>query len=863
MGLMVIKMQDKDLNRNKRKIFRIFRTVLAGAISLLAVLSLSACSGGGNAELKNSDFESGSGASIDAWSQYNYKKDYEGNTECTKITLADIGFSGQCVRIASQNKNDARIYQKLKVRPNANYCVKFDTLYENIDAGLPESERGAGLNVSTIDGLEKSGSLYGTAGEWQTVTVYFKTAEDQKSVELTIGIGGYSAESSGTAYIDNVRVEKVDSVPQGETAFSAASRSSGESGSSPSASIWMKLLFLVLAGGTVAFVIVVSLKADKENAAKQNPLSQKNPLLNKKDFLILVIMVAVCSVMSFYKLGNTYAASSYWKASETGEYVIVEFDEVSTVSRTVYSNNIPANNKAYSYNVYYEKEDGSGEYVNLFSIREGAFFEWERMDNTFTTKRVKIVSTLSGLGVNEMGFFKKNDAGDFEKLNVRVAETNYNKDLNEAHNPAMLFDEQDTVEPYSSYMSSTYFDEIYFPRTAYEHIHGYPVYEITHPPMGKVIMSLGIRIFGMNPFGWRFMGTLFGVALVPLMYLLGLKIFKKRFYAFAAAFLMMFDFMRLAQTRLATIDSYSAFFILCMYYFMYDYFTQKSYEKKQFWKSLIPLFFCGIMFGLGAATKWVCLYTGVGLAFLFFLAKYLEADDISAGRAVLADKRKSWFANNFVPTCCACILFFIVIPGVIYFLSYIPYMAPSPDKSLTDIVLENQTYMYRYHSGLTEGHPYGSAWYTWPINMRPIYYYSGKYANIAEGMGTSIVSMGNPLVWWMGLACIVPAAFYAWKKRDKGMLVVFVGYAVQFFPWILVTRVAFIYHYFTAVPFMIFMIVYVIKNLIEDGVISKTVLWIYLGLVLLLFVMYYPVLTGREVSREYINALRWFSTWSF
>ena len=103
--------------------------------------------------------------------------------------------------------------------------------------------------------------------------------------------------------IDNVRIEKVDSVPEGEVAFSAAVSSSGGQ-DAPSASIWMKLLFLLLAGGVIAFVIVVSPKADKENAAKNNPLSQKNPLLNKKDFIILIVLVVVCSAMSFYKLGN-------------------------------------------------------------------------------------------------------------------------------------------------------------------------------------------------------------------------------------------------------------------------------------------------------------------------------------------------------------------------------------------------------------------------------------------------------------------------------------------------------------------------------------------------------------------------------
>ena len=257
----------------------------------------------------------------------------------------------------------------------------------------------------------------------------------------------------------------------------------------------------------------------------------------------------------------------------------------------------------------------------------------------------------------------------------------------------------------------------------------------------------------------------------------------------------------------------------------------------------------------------MCIYTGVGLAFLFFLAKYLEFNDILKNR-VPDTTKKSWLIGNMIPTCCACVIFFVAIPLVIYTLSYVPYM-PSSEKGLLDIVIDNQEYMYEYHSGLTSGHSYGSPWYTWPVMVRPIYYYSGSQANLADGMATSIVSMGNPLVWWTGLACIVPAGFYAWKKRDKGMMMACVGFAVQFLPWVLVTRVCFIYHYFTAVPFIILMIVYVIKNLIEDGVISKNVMWVYLGLVLLLFIMFYPVLTAREVPRTYVNWLRWFSTWSF
>ena len=60
---------------------------------------------------------------------------------------------------------------------------------------------------------------------------------------------------------------------------------------------------------------------------------------------------------------------------------------------------------------------------------------------------------------------------------------------------------------YQSYLNSTYFDEIYHARTACENIEGVYPYEISHPPLGKLIIAIGIELFGMTPFGWRFSGV--------------------------------------------------------------------------------------------------------------------------------------------------------------------------------------------------------------------------------------------------------------------------------------------------------------------------------------------------------------------
>lgn len=52
---------------------------------------------------------------------------------------------------------------------------------------------------------------------------------------------------------------------------------------------------------------------------------------------------------------------------------------------------------------------------------------------------------------------------------------------------AALVDEQDCVPEYPSYMTGMYFDELYHARTAYEHLHNLSVYEVSHPPLGKII----------------------------------------------------------------------------------------------------------------------------------------------------------------------------------------------------------------------------------------------------------------------------------------------------------------------------------------------------------------------------------------
>ena len=776
------------------------------AVALAAVFS--GCAKSENIALNNPDFESGmtSTGGFSGWQRYDYYgKMVEGNPY-TEFSEAE-GVSGKAVCIENRQSNDARVYQHIDAPTGSNYKITAMVKAENVP------DEGAGANISVMSYGGTSRRITGTT-DWTEVTVYVEVTTGKEGFDVALCMGGYSAESTGKAYFDNVKVEKVNVIPEDAkviTIFEKSNNSSSEEEKDSGVPVWLeytfKLLFFACIIGLAVYAVKLSKKADKAHLSENRTMSEERGKPDKKDWIIIGIMTLLIGVISFIRLGDTKAASHYWKAQNNGEYVTVTLDKETHIDRYTYSGNIPTSGK---YLIEYE-DAATGSFVEVGTIEKSTFFEWKTENVDFTTSKIRITATSAGLALNEVAFWTKDADSKWQLVPVTVAEQQ-GEERGSSGRPEFLFDEQDAAVSVRTYMNGTYFDEIYFPRTAYENIEWLPVYETTHPPLGKLLISLGIRIFGMNPFGWRFMGTLLGVLLVPVMYLFGLKIFKKRLYGFTAAFLMMFDFMRFSQTRLATIDTYSVLFVILMYYYMYDYFTTKSYDL-QFKQSLKPLLFCGLFFGVGVASKWTSLYAGAGLAFLFFLAKYLEYKDVEAKRAGKSYTTGKWFKSNFVPTCLFCVVVFIAIPALIYVLSYIPYKAGDPDKGLIQIVLDNQKYMYNYHSKLNATHAYSSYWWQWPVIGRPIWFF--HQSEIAEGYRSTIASFGNPAIWWTGIAAIFASLVLAWRKNDKKMIVVFVAFALQYCPWMLVTRCTFIYHFFTSVPFVILMIVYCVKYIID------------------------------------------------
>ena len=561
----------------------------------------------------------------------------------------------------------------------------------------------------------------------------------------------------------------------------------------------------------------------------------------KRDMLYVLGITLVYGVVALTNLGSLTAPQTFWETDKAGESVTVSFGTVEHVSAySVYGN---IDNEG---TLLIETPEGHAE---IFDQTYDDMFRWKKVPTDFITDQVTLSLYSGTLKLNEVAFFDL--AG--EQIDVSVVKAQ--------GAGANLFDEQDTVTATPSYYNGMYFDELYHGRTAYENLHNLEPYENSHPPLGKLFIMLGVWAFGMTPFGWRVAGALFGIGMLPILYAFGKRIFKDSNNALVLTTLFAFDFMHFTQTRIATIDVYSVFFILLMYYYMYQYITMNFFVDG-LKKTLKPLALSGLFFGIGAACKWTSIYAGAGLAVLFFgslIARYLDyvqanARDNDADKARVKD-----FWPMVIKTLAWCVLFFIVIPVTIYAASYAPYYIYESSQTahygltgMKDTLIKYQTFMYNYHANLKATHPYQSSWYSWPFTGKPMWYYYNTYLPVDQV--STLSASGNPAVWWVsavGAVALVWARLSNRIKPDRAMQIFTIGVLANYLPWVLVTRCTFIYHFFATVPFILMATVYALQKLEQKYKDANFLKWVWIGFAVLFFILLYPGISGLPVSTSW------------
>jgi dolichyl-phosphate-mannose-protein mannosyltransferase len=177
---------------------------------------------------------------------------------------------------------------------------------------------------------------------------------------------------------------------------------------------------------------------------------------------------------------------------------------------------------------------------------------------------------------------------------------------------------------------------------------------------------------------------------------------------------------------------------------------------------------------------------------------------------------------------------------------------------------------------LTATHPYGSKWSTWPLMIRPVYYWQGD--TLANGRQGNIYLLGNPVVWWGILAVILGGALASSnalaRLRRYRFTFGFLGaaYLVNFLPFMGIHRVMFLYHYLFGLIYSLAFAV-ILLGVLADWMHDTPSAWkfstkrsrnIYLGvlgLALVSFIYFAPLSYGVPLSPESLAHHMWLKSW--
>ena len=322
----------------------------------------------------------------------------------------------------------------------------------------------------------------------------------------------------------------------------------------------------------------------------------------------------------------------------------------------------------------------------------------------------------------------------------------------------------------------------------------------THPPLGKWLIGLGIRLLGYDPVGWRIAAALAGITTVALLYLLTRRLTGSSLAATVAAGVLALDPLSIVSSRVAMLDVFVTCAVVATVLFAVLDRDRLPTSRARLGPLRRPwLAAAGVAGGCAVATKWAAV------PMLVAVASLVAVWEVGVARAAGRD------AGAAVRGAASTVLLWLVAtPVVLYFASYVGRLdadllaMPWREGSWARELVDRQLFMVRFHAGLDDTHPYASPAWSWLLGKRAVVYFfdvdpSGRYREI--------LAFANPVLWIPGLLASVAAAVSALRRRSVWgpEFVVAVTVAGAYLPWLVLTigrEFVFLYYVLPVIPFL-------------------------------------------------------------
>lgn len=368
-----------------------------------------------------------------------------------------------------------------------------------------------------------------------------------------------------------------------------------------------------------------------------------------------------------------------------------------------------------------------------------------------------------------------------------------------------------------------------------------------HPEVGKWMIALGIRLFGMDPFGWRVAAAVVGSLMVLVLIRMVRRMTGSDLIAGIAGVLLAADGLHFVLSRLALLDIFAAFFTLLAVHCMIadrDWLRRRlaarvtgplpagAWGPRVLWRPW--LLASGIVWGLAVGTKWnaAIMLAAFGLLVWAWSAGARRSFGIRwpVAKAALLDG---------VPAAA----YTVLVAAIVYTLTWTGWLinaheyeehlsstqytqytgeghcqdtayvaddpdpdarwptATEPDASGPGEVTQSLRSLWFYHRDVyvfhanylsCTTHTYASKPWAWLLLNRPV----GVAADTGIQPGTrgcdapagsdclkQVILLGTPLLWWGGVIALLVALGTWLGARDWRAGVAVVGVAASWLPW--------------------------------------------------------------------------------
>jgi len=341
---------------------------------------------------------------------------------------------------------------------------------------------------------------------------------------------------------------------------------------------------------------------------------------------------------------------------------------------------------------------------------------------------------------------------------------------------------------------------------------------LARPPMGKILMAIGMKVAGDNSFGWRISGVVCGALTLPAVYLWVLLLLGDSSLAAFAAGLTLLNHFHFVMSRVGMMDVYLVFFLM----WSLATYTAAVVLDVSPGKRKLLMVSSGVLMGLAGSSKWNAVDSLAALIVvsvaLLWMARRSPGDPASSLSRCADNMRQIGITGL--------LLGLVVAPFTSYVLTYWPLCwALRRPFGVHELVAMHQFIWYISTTNISN--PFlTSAWYTWPLNISP--------------QRALSYLVGNPVVTWGGLAAFVYCVRRFWKTISLPEGMVLILFAANYLQWVVTPEKGLFYYYYYPSVMILGVAIAVALKSMPTSIFSVRVTLILLVIAAAIFVWCYP-----------------------